>query len=153
MQLQTHFYLQNQPHRLDHVRTASRLFQCDYHYTLDKKLNNQMLHKKLVCCNVFLHLSFVQPNCSEIKKSVQKGNSIFIIMRVLCRRRRTPTPHTASLRVWTVSNTHCGWEMDYGSRETECSHGDGQSTVVVAMRRVLAASVVCVSECCGCWDE
>jgi len=35
--------------------------------------------------------------------------------------------------------------MDYGSRETERSHGDGLGTVVVAMRRVLAAvSVVCV---------
>lgn len=80
MQLQTHFYLvylQNQQHRLDHVRTTSRLSKYDYHYILDKKLNNQMLHKKLICCNVFLHLS---PNCSKIKKSVQKGNSIFIIM-------------------------------------------------------------------------
>lgn len=37
--------------------------------------------------------------------------------------------------------------MDYGRRETECSHGDGQSAVVVAMRRVLAASVVCVCVC------
>lgn len=37
--------------------------------------------------------------------------------------------------------------MDYGSRETECSHGDGLSTVVVAMRRVLEASVACVRVC------
>lgn len=91
MQLQTHFYLQNQPHRLDHVRTASRLFQCDYHYTLDKKLNNQMLHKKLVCCNVFLHLSFVQPNCSEIKKISTERK--FHIYYNACFVQKTPHAH------------------------------------------------------------
>lgn len=86
MQLQTHFYLvylQNQQHRLDHVRTTSRLSKYDYHYILDKKLNNQMLHKKLICCNVFLHLSFVQPNCSKIKK-ISAKRKFHIYYNVFC---------------------------------------------------------------------
>jgi len=115
----------------------------------------QMLHKMFLCCNVCLQLPFVAQYCIT-KKQVTPGKTEAIfpyLLKCVCFVAKdaisthTPPPPTQGAsecepcQILIVAGK---WIM--GSRETECSHGDGQSTVVVAMRRVLAASV-CVCVC------
>lgn len=107
-----------------------------------------MLHKMILCCNVCLQLSFVAQNCIRLNREKTGNSPIFIIMCMFCVEDAISTHHPPPIQQASECEP-CqilivAGKRIMGSRETECSHGDGQSTVVVAMRRVLAASVVCV---------
>lgn len=63
--------------------------------------------------------------------------AIYYLMSFFClfvRKKNAFATHTwtPSLWVWTVSNAHCSWEMDYESWEAERSHSSGQNMAVVA---------------------